>query len=106
MPQDGDHAGAQSSFHQIMKFVWIYISVIVAVTRTSKGDIPIHPNKRDARSPLKVVMYEAQREEMNKTRLPPRNTGRLPNLTASPFVTKHDTPMRKIPHPSFALRSL
>lgn len=80
--------------------------MIVAVTRTSKGDIPIQPNKREARRPSKVVMKDAQSDEMKRTRLPPRITGRLPNLTASPFVMKQEIPMRKIPHPSFPLRSL
>lgn len=78
----------------------------MAVTSTSKGDMPIQPNNREARSPSKVVMKEAQSEEIKRTRLPPMKTGRLPNLTAKPLVMKQETPIMKIPQPSSPLSVL
>jgi hypothetical protein len=61
---------------------------------------------RLAKRPSNEFSKEAQREETKRIVFPRRKTGLLPNFTARPFVTKHEIPIRKIPHPSLPLSSL
>jgi hypothetical protein len=61
--------------------------------------MPIHPTRREARSELYEWAKYAQTLLTNRNKLPSRKMGRRPQITASDWVKKHETPITKTPQP-------
>jgi hypothetical protein len=113
MRQDGHLSDERNKYRR-----WRSLQVLIEVSseftsknsdlhfRSSNGDIPMQPIKRDVRRDEYECAKYPLTLLMNSNRFPKRKIGLQPHMTAIQFLKKQKIPITKIPQPSPPLRVL